>query len=175
MESKNIGSTFDSWLKKEGIHEQVSTAALQRVNARWNGNGTLSVARQLLDLHPADLGELLEMLAKGFPATSLEQFLSRTGFPPAEAARYLRLSRAQLARRRRAERIGPEESDRLLRLAELHAHALELFEDRAAAVGWLTAPALGLGTKRPIDCAATEWGAREVHDLIGRIEHGVFS
>ena len=81
MESKNIGSTFDSWLKKEGIHQQVSAEALQHVPTRRNFNGILSVARQLLDLHPADLGELLEMLAKGFPAASREQFLSRFGFP----------------------------------------------------------------------------------------------
>lgn len=158
MNDKNIGSSFESWLRQEGIYEQVSAEALQRVAARRNGDGILPVARRLLGLHPADLSELLEMLAEGFPTASFEQFLSVSGLPVREAVRYLRLSPAQLARRRRGGRIGPEESERLLRLAELYAHTLELFEDSAAAVGWLTAPALGLGGKRPVDYATTEWG-----------------
>ncbi len=29
-EKKNIGSTFDSWLREEGIYEEVSAAAIRR-------------------------------------------------------------------------------------------------------------------------------------------------
>ncbi|MEX6038669.1 antitoxin Xre/MbcA/ParS toxin-binding domain-containing protein [Providencia hangzhouensis] len=39
----------------------------------------------------------------------------------------------------------------------------------------LTTPVKGLGHLRPIELIATESGAIEVIDLIGRIEHGVFS
>ena len=31
---KNIGSTFDSWLRKEGLYEEVSATAIKRVVAR---------------------------------------------------------------------------------------------------------------------------------------------
>lgn len=34
MNKKNIGSTFDSWLKKEGIYEEVTAKAIKRVLAR---------------------------------------------------------------------------------------------------------------------------------------------
>lgn len=34
MKRKNIGSSFDSWLREEGIYEDVSAAALKRVLAR---------------------------------------------------------------------------------------------------------------------------------------------
>jgi DNA-binding Xre family transcriptional regulator len=34
MKDKNIGSSFDSWLREEGIYEDVSAAALKRVLAR---------------------------------------------------------------------------------------------------------------------------------------------
>jgi len=34
MKKKNIGSTFDSWLREEGIYEEVSAAAIKRVLAR---------------------------------------------------------------------------------------------------------------------------------------------
>jgi antitoxin HicB len=34
MNKNNIGSTFDSWLREEGISEETSSAALKRVLAR---------------------------------------------------------------------------------------------------------------------------------------------
>ena len=34
MKKKNIGSTFDNWLREEGIYEEVSAAAIKRVVAR---------------------------------------------------------------------------------------------------------------------------------------------
>lgn len=34
MKKRNIGSTFDSWLREEGIYEQVSANAIKRAIAR---------------------------------------------------------------------------------------------------------------------------------------------
>lgn len=34
MKAKNIGSSFDSWLREEGIYEEVSSSAIKRVLAR---------------------------------------------------------------------------------------------------------------------------------------------
>ena len=34
MKKKNIGSTFDSWLREEGLYEEVSANAIKRIVAR---------------------------------------------------------------------------------------------------------------------------------------------
>jgi hypothetical protein len=34
MKKENIGSSFDSWLREEGIYEEVSGRAIKRVLAR---------------------------------------------------------------------------------------------------------------------------------------------
>ena len=34
MKKKNIGSSFDSWLRDEGIYEEVTASAIKRVLAR---------------------------------------------------------------------------------------------------------------------------------------------
>ncbi len=34
MKKKNIGATFDSWLREEGLYERVSATAIKRVVAR---------------------------------------------------------------------------------------------------------------------------------------------
>jgi DNA-binding Xre family transcriptional regulator len=34
MKKKNIGSSFDSWLREEGVYEEVTATAIKRVLAR---------------------------------------------------------------------------------------------------------------------------------------------
>jgi predicted XRE-type DNA-binding protein len=34
MKKKNVGSSFDDWLREEGIYEEVSAAAIKRVLSR---------------------------------------------------------------------------------------------------------------------------------------------
>jgi putative toxin-antitoxin system antitoxin component (TIGR02293 family) len=56
------------------------------------------------------------------------------------------------------------------------ASALSLFEgDADAARRWLTTAQPALGGDKPLEYAATEVGAREVEDLIGRLEYGISS
>ena len=44
-----------------------------------------------------------------------------------------------------------------------------------AARRWLSSPQVGLGGALPLEYAETEVGAREVENLLGRIEYGVYS
>jgi putative toxin-antitoxin system antitoxin component (TIGR02293 family) len=54
--------------------------------------------------------------------------------------------------------------------------ALGLFEgDRNATSKWMLSPLPALGGKTPMDAAKTSLGVRQVEDLIGRLEHGVYS
>ncbi|MEZ8612502.1 antitoxin Xre/MbcA/ParS toxin-binding domain-containing protein [Vibrio sp. 10N.222.51.C8] len=53
--------------------------------------------------------------------------------------------------------------------------ALALFGSEEAANQWLKHPVRGLGNKRPIDLRSTAEGTKAVLNLIGRLEHGVFS
>jgi putative toxin-antitoxin system antitoxin component (TIGR02293 family) len=53
---------------------------------------------------------------------------------------------------------------------------VEFFEgDRDAASVWMLSPLPGLGGATPNDAAKTDLGARDVENLIGRMEHGVYS
>jgi putative toxin-antitoxin system antitoxin component (TIGR02293 family) len=54
--------------------------------------------------------------------------------------------------------------------------AVELFEgDVAAAVKWLTSPRKSFDNQSPLNYSRTEPGAHEVENMIGRLEHGVYS
>jgi len=61
-------------------------------------------------------------------------------------------------------------------MANIFEKAVDLFEgDAKAAIAWLQRRQRALGNKPPFELARTELGAREVEDLIGRLEHGVFT
>lgn len=97
-----------------------------------------------------------------------------SGFTHAELVEYL-LPRT-LARRKKAGGLDEHESERMLRLAEIYEAALHLFDgDKTDTREWLLSPVRGLNNNRPIDYARIDYGAREVRNLIGRLEHGVFS
>lgn len=72
--------------------------------------------------------------------------------------------------------MSPDESERLLRISTIFEKAVALFEGNVGeAVEWLTKPKKALGDKVPMSYAGSELGAREVENLIGRLEHGVFT
>ncbi len=77
-----------------------------------------------------------------------------------------------LARRRK---LKPDESDRLFRVALVFQRAVETLENVDAARRWLNAPRRALGNRRPIELCDTEAGAREVENLLIRIDEGVYS
>jgi putative toxin-antitoxin system antitoxin component (TIGR02293 family) len=57
----------------------------------------------------------------------------------------------------------------------LIARAVEVLGNTQDALQWLETSKSALGHKIPFDLASTEAGRQKVLDLLGRIEHGVFS
>lgn len=74
-----------------------------------------------------------------------------------------------------SERLSPVESDRIYRFARIIALAEDVFEDKDEALEWLNGPQYGLGGRLPFDMLQTDAGAREVEELLIRIDYGVIS
>ena len=129
-----------------------------------------------MGLSAANTSELIQQVERGFSYKTLHTLQSRSGLPEADLADLVGIPWRTLARRKAQGKFTPEESERLLRLGTVFELAVELFEgDNAGALRWLTAPRRALGGKTPLAYARTELGAREVENLIGRMEHGVFA
>ena len=120
--------------------------------------------------------ELFRQIEHGFAFETLLRLEENSGLSLATLASVIGIPERTLARRKAAGKFEPSESERLLRIATLFEQCVELFEgDVTAAVHWLTSPKKALEDQPPLLYARTELGAREVEDLIGRVEHGVFS
>ena len=95
--------------------------------------------------------------------------------PFEQLAAKLAISRSTLQRRKAAGRLSPDESDKVMRLSRLLEHATQVFGNVEKARTWLKFPQRGLGGAVPLDYAETEVGAREVENLLGRIEYSVYT
>jgi len=118
---------------------------------------------------------LIHELEKGLPFAELEALRDNLGTSMELLARRVGISRPTLHRRKGLGRLTSDESDRLVRFARLMGMAVHALGSADHAREWLAAPQYGLGGAIPLDYARTEIGAREVEDLLGRIEHGVYS
>jgi putative toxin-antitoxin system antitoxin component (TIGR02293 family) len=118
---------------------------------------------------------LVEALRAGLPFQELDDLQASLEVPMEQLVPLLGISKATLHRRKAAGRLDPAESDRVVRYARLMGRASEVMESEDNARRWLTSPQYGLGGAVPLEYAGTEVGAREVEDLLGRIEHGVYS
>ena len=95
--------------------------------------------------------------------------------PLETVASVLGMSRATLHRRKRQGKIDEDESEKLVRYQRLLKKAEDVFGDGKSAREWLRHKQAGLGKAAPLDFARTEIGAREVENLLGRLEYGVYS
>lgn len=129
-----------------------------------------------LGLSSTSTPQLVEQLEVGLSFDTLQTFESNSGIDVVALAALIGIPDRTLARRRTAGRLAPGESERLLRISNIFEKAVELFEgDAEAAIHWLTTPKKALHGQQPLQYSRTEPGAREVENLIGRVEHGVFA
>jgi len=122
--------------------------------------------------HPT---ELIRQIQKGLGFSELETLQNSIDLPFEQLAAKLSISRSTLQRRKAAGRLSPDESDKVMRLSRLLEHATKVFGDIEKARTWMKFPQRGLGGAVPLDYAETEVGAREVDNLLGRIDYDVYS
>jgi putative toxin-antitoxin system antitoxin component (TIGR02293 family) len=119
--------------------------------------------------------EVIASIRKGLPISVVSTLTANLGIPSLELTKKLGLSKATFHRRQKTGRLTADESDKAVRYSRLFSQAVETMESKEAARQWLSSPQIGLGGATPLDYAETEAGAREVANLLGRIEYGVIS
>ncbi|WP_032835913.1 antitoxin Xre-like helix-turn-helix domain-containing protein [Pseudomonas sp. GM50] len=117
---------------------------------------------------------LHDLIHRGLPFEYLNLIASILQVERKVISQAIGVSPASLARRANTGRFSTVESDRLVALIAVFEEALSLFEnDVVAAAEWMSSPARGLGSKRPLDMLRTRVETRAAFDLIGRLEKGV--
>lgn len=118
---------------------------------------------------------LIRALKSGLPLEELSELQRNLELSSDKLVPLLGISKATLHRRQAEGRLDVAESDRVVRFARLLGRAASVMESLENGRRWLLTPQVGLGGAIPLWYADTEVGAREVENLLGRIEHGVYS
>jgi putative toxin-antitoxin system antitoxin component (TIGR02293 family) len=71
--------------------------------------------------------------------------------------------------------LSSEETDAVIRYADIFDLAVETFGNEEKANDWLRSPSRALGGKMPIDLATNSCGAADVERELGRIAYGIVS
>lgn len=128
----------------------------------------------LLGLRTYEPLELNQQVREGFRFSAFDRFRRNTNLSLRALSELTQIRLRTLTRRKATGKLDPEESDRLLRASRVFLRALELFEgDDEAALTWLSRPQPALGGLPPLELAKSDVGAKEIEDLIGRLEHGI--
>lgn len=113
----------------------------------------------------------------GLPIEELDDLRHDLDVPVEKLVTMLGISKAKFHRSKGSKgngKLGVAESERVVRYAKLLGKAAAVMESVENGRRWLATPQFGLGGVTPLEFAETEVGAREVENLLGRIETGVY-
>ncbi len=112
---------------------------------------------------------------EGITKSDFIAVVAMTGLNLSEFSAFLPVSKRTIEKVKEEELLNPLVSDRVLQIATLYQQGIELFGSTAAFKEWMNSSVISLGGKKPINFIDNATGIAIVHDLLGRIEHGVYS
>ena len=129
----------------------------------------------ILSYAETNIIELNSILKKGLAIKFYDYLLKQMNIPSGELAAALDISSKTLYNRKHKGKFNFHESERIMRYIKIFQRASDVLGGEDNARRWFSTPQHALGNEKPIEFTKTEIGAREVEDLLGRIEHGVYS
>jgi putative toxin-antitoxin system antitoxin component (TIGR02293 family) len=133
----------------------------------------------ILQLTPSVVFDNVRMAAEvrdGLPVSAFYRLRNALGVSQEFLSQAVSIpSRTVMRRQAARKRFKPDESERILRLVRILLRAQQVLASADRAKAWMLAKNRALGGISPLDCAKSEPGAREVENILGRFEHGVFS
>lgn len=120
--------------------------------------------------------KIIERVRAGVPFTEVTHLSSRIGMSQDETAVVLHIPSRTFARRKEtADRLAPRESERFVRFARIFSIANDVLGSMQSVKIWMKHENRALGGVTPMSLLDTDIGAQAVEDVLGRIEHGIFS
>ena len=120
--------------------------------------------------------DIVSLSNEGITKASLDTLISHLGISKkAFSENILDASVKTLERKKSTDKLDKRTSSHVIEIAKVVEHAFEVFEDEDKVKSWLNAPNRALNGIKPIDLFYLPTGLGMVNDILGRIEHGIFS
>lgn len=113
--------------------------------------------------------------SKGITKSDFLVIVAESGLNLSQFSALLPVSKRTIEKVKDEELLSPVVSDRVLQLASLFSHGTLVLGSKEDFQDWLHGSLIALGGKKPINFITNDTGISMVRDLLGRIEHGVYS
>jgi len=156
-------------------------AAVPRLNAKSiSGHSGLNSAPILADASSKPEGQMtslekMDVSRLGIRKKDLQKLKEKTRLDYTRLAKALSVTRVTLIRKKKQEKFNSALSERIVGLADIYSYGYEVFEDEDRFNEWMLQPNSALGGQPPYDLIDNQFGREEVRNIIGRIDHGVYS
>lgn len=132
----------------------------------------VSLGKTLERLSPVALAQVVE---DGIPVRAYHNVAEATGLSQGDLAEVLGVSTRYLQNKDKDDLLNTTSSERLVQLANIWNLGLKVFGDKDELRSWLIEPSAPLEGKTPMELMTNAIGMEEVEQLLGRIQHGVYS
>ncbi|MEO9483047.1 MAG: antitoxin Xre/MbcA/ParS toxin-binding domain-containing protein [Ekhidna sp.] len=113
--------------------------------------------------------------SEGISKSDFLVIVSNTGLNLTEFSALLPVSKRTIEKAKDKDLLSPAVSDRVLQIASLYQHGNLVLGSPAAFKEWLHSSLIALGGQKPVQFMNNDTGISMINDLLGRIEHGVYS
>lgn len=118
--------------------------------------------------------DFIQLSRKGLSVSSLNKIQSFTSLTNKELVQILPISERQLSRYKETHILKKDISSILIQIVELFEKGYEIFGQEKFKI-WIRSEIRALNNIPPIQLLDTPIGIQLVADILGRIEHGVYS
>lgn len=136
---------------------------------------TLHITINKKEMCPNYIETMIATLKKGFPYSAFELLQSDLDVSVQQLSSSMNITMRTLNRRKKDGRFQSDESERIHRIRCIFERACDVLNGKESAKQWMNSQLVALGGKTPLQYCDTEIGTKEVENILGRIEHGVFS
>jgi len=119
--------------------------------------------------------DLYETSRIGLPKMAFLHLVSNLNFSMRSMTQLLNVAERTIQRKGDRELLDISTSEQILQIAEVFSRGSDVFESPVNFQNWMNSENMSLGGKKPIDLLPSRYGAQMILDVIGRIEHGIYS
>ena len=119
--------------------------------------------------------DLLNAINSGIKPSAINHVSKSSGITQKTLVSLMKIDPKTFSRRKKSGLLKPMESDRLLAIAKVYAHTLDIFGTAEKTLSWLNEANLALKNAKPLDLLSSEHGCSLVTEVLYRIDYGIYS
>ncbi|WP_256004987.1 type II RES/Xre toxin-antitoxin system antitoxin [Pedobacter deserti] len=119
--------------------------------------------------------EKMDFVKKGITKDSLVLFKQVIDVDYDHLSQVLGTTKTTLHKKQGNETFSASISEKVIALMDVYRFGYQVFSNREKFNKWVTAPNRSLDNRIPLEVMDTVFGIDEVKNIIGRIQHGVYS